>query len=289
MNDHAIIYVWWNDAHTEPWRDLRNPIMPSIATLRAVDHQVPIYVLDCSDEPHQWGRFPHRLDFQVIRSACNLPRLVPEPTRKLCGRVFLVDAFIKTIPESKIMVCDSDILWLRSPLPMVPPITHFHGNCHNNGFFGFDKDSGQALHFLDTWKLHTLRALEDPAHREEVVRNYFVPFFNDEAVYCYVRHLCPDLIRELGVYWNFVDHREVDWASVAINSRNYHFCHKTWGTERGIYALAIQEFYHRLEMVLSPEEIVMIFGEGRMFMARRYGFEQMKKARIIHTVKPKVF
>lgn len=292
MTDHAFIYIWWNDKHIEPWRDMENPILPSIATLRAVNHLSPIYVLDCSDEQYFWDRFPLKLDFQVFhvkKQDFHEPRSVNRNLLKLCSRIFLVDEWSKKINSPKFFVCDSDIFWLRNPVPTMTVLNTFQGNVHNNGFYGFHRKSREAALFIDTLKDYTSRAISDLEYREEIVRSYYVPYFNDEAIYCYARERHPELVKEIGTYWNFLDFKNVTWSEVVVNSKNYHFCQKNWGEDRGIYALAIQEFYNRLEKVLTMQDMEKIFGYDRMHSAKLFSLEQMNKAFLHFAKKQRVF
>ena len=282
MKDTVFVYIWWNDDGVPVWNDMACPIIPAIATLRAVESILPIHVLDMSDGVTEWGRYPAKLGFEVYRwhQAWSTLPLVSSRIRKLCDRFTAVYQHAAMIPQTKLICCDSDIFWVQSPFPM--DIMSVHGNRHNNGFFALNKLFDRYDEFMNDLMKTTLNSLLDREFRSEVMLSYYVPTFNDEAVWCYVLTKFPHLWEELPLSYNCVDVGQPD-------ARNFHFCSQKWGNRRGLFAIAIKEFHKRLLEVLSPGDLGIIFGqEGRRY-ASTYSYDQIPRARIALSGKFKVY
>ena len=142
----AIVYHYWNDGDFAIFEDLQNPVLVSIATLRGHDKNIPIYVIDASDNPKDWDVFPEILNFKVFKQTPTIP-LVNTPglglyrgkdiigSYKLLSRPFDIDAISKIVDEEILVHVESDIFWLRPLLPIQKnPIEHFHFNFFNSGF-----------------------------------------------------------------------------------------------------------------------------------------------------------
>ena len=67
----CVIYHWWNDEelnlNLNHYSNLSHPILLSIATLRSVNPNIPIKVLDYSKKFNDcWAHFKEKLNFSVV-------------------------------------------------------------------------------------------------------------------------------------------------------------------------------------------------------------------------------
>jgi hypothetical protein len=61
----AVYHFWSHPNEPAPYKNLRTPIILSIASLRAVS-KMPITVLDITERNVDWGDFPSILNFKVV-------------------------------------------------------------------------------------------------------------------------------------------------------------------------------------------------------------------------------
>lgn len=68
-NNVHLIYHWYNDKNLDnPCKDLSNPVILAIATVRANNKNIPISVIDVSDFGRDWGNYPSSLNFIVVKN-----------------------------------------------------------------------------------------------------------------------------------------------------------------------------------------------------------------------------
>ena len=278
----------------EAWRDLSNPIIPAIATVRASNPGIPIYVLDASDRVISWGKYALKLDFNVIKTKPCLKTEFPNSTLqpymiKLLSRVFDVRNFAFTLPTQNVLFADSDVLWLKDPMPQPEAPRGIHGIRTNNGVLIYSTGCGIAEQAFKYLKEQTVKCVIDEKFRSTVTSHYYSKSFNDEAVYVYSRIYRPDLFRDLPLWDNFCDFSKKDMVAVLAESKNYHFCRHHCGDERGLIALIIKEYYMRLRFVMNKAEIAKIYGEDNMMRAREYDFVQLHRAMKQFKSKVKIF
>jgi hypothetical protein len=212
----AVIYHYWKDNRdaTPCYQDLANPVVVSIATLRFHHPTVPVYVIDISDRPGDWGPFPNILRFKVIRQAPSLPLYykgthdhrdqslnISYNTFKYCSSTFDVTGLADTITQDTILFSDSDIFYLKHLNPL--PKDRF---CCRSGFVGYyyyNKTVLKVRKFIELWKACIIKGITDLAYRSVLTTGYRVPgFMNQETAYI---HLCKtvevkDTILDLSPY-----------------------------------------------------------------------------------------
>lgn len=280
----ALIYHYWNDTKDcEVWRDLANPIIPSIATFRANNVQVPIYVLDISRKRNDWSYFPFKLKFEVVRREPSLghggKNGLNSAQIKLCSRAFDVPLLAQEIDADHYAFSDCDILWYRDMLPFPAPVDGFYCNQKNNGFYYWNRGSGSASSFFASWGNACKSGIEDARFRQEIMTHYYASVFNDEAAYCYVKSVNPDLIKDLSTFDNWAGVRPD--AEILKNTKNVHLCQTNYGKRRGLIALIVREFYDKMKFNLSDSDLIRMFGEKNVQLAGGFGFDQIHKARLI--------
>jgi hypothetical protein len=287
-----MIYYWWNDGPDgEVWRDMLNPIIPSIATFRSQNGTMPIYVLDASRNSKNWGHYPFKLNFNVVpvQPGLRYDRKygVSINQAKLLSRMIDVHNFAKHHTSAEaILFSDSDIFWVKDFFPIPEPKDGFYSNQSNNGIFYYthNGDSSEAFRLIEE---HTAKALTDKDHRKVIVDNYYSDIFNDESVYMYVRKKHPELFKDISMCENYPGINPDEF--VLENAKNYHLTQSNYGLCRGLFALAIEEFYDKMKMLLSDTEIIQIFGEKNIHLVKNFKLSQLNKARLVLNSKVRIF
>lgn len=272
----AVVYHWWAvGTDRKPHQNIRIPLIGSIATLRAVDKEISIYVLDGSAEPQEWDHYPEKLNFTVFKNEFQLREYENNNGWRNLSRLFDLALFDLAIPEENIIYCDADLFWLQSPLPFKQNPEKFCFNGFNSGFFYYNKKSPIVAKFFDLFQAYTVTALNDENFRI-TTRQYTtyntIPFFViDEQVMTYLGIKRPDLINLVEVNEHFaLSSRGA--AEVTEAPRNVHMhavmvenptddmeWRKQWN--RGITPIVLKELYDNLLSVLTPEEIKDMYGE----------------------------
>jgi hypothetical protein len=286
----SLIYHYWNDSKDpEVWRDLANPVIASIATIRSMNVQTPIYVLDVSHKRNDWSYFPFKLKFEVVRASPHLGHngkgFVSSTQMKLFSRSFDVPAFAYGLDYYAF--CDSDIFWYRDMLPFPEPINGIYCNRKNNGFYYWNRGSEDAATFFRLWQEACVSGISDPNKRNEILTYYYTNVFNDAAAYCYVKALNWDLIKDLSVFDNWAGIRPD--AEVMEHTKNIHLCQTNFGRRRGLMAIIIREFHERLMIHLDDSDLVRMFGERNMYMAKSFGLDHIHKARLLLNDRRKLY
>jgi len=272
----AVIYHYWCDGfhgEEEPaYSNMTLPIIPSIATLRAVNPSIPIFVLDISENKHpsKWGYFPQKLNFTVVPlkrrfkpKATHVSEHVFRWSTPLCSSVFDVDYFAQQIPQHQILCCDCDIMHLRDIVPLGnykkrKVIPHFHCNT-NTGYWYFDK-RGKDRRVLDLWKNNMEEYFAGGKIKKELEkfsRNEYGDLVINEEIFIkhiYSKH--PDYRKSTAPTENISAHG----GFVRDSARNVHFYFNVWGEKRGRAILHISEFGPLLSGVLDEQDMKMVFG-----------------------------
>jgi len=207
---HAIVYHWWCEkCDLPPMQNMRCSIIPSIATLRGVNPDVPIYVLDLTEHDVDWGRCPELLDFKVRKIKPSIKST--KPGYKYLSRIIDVWEFCKTQPETIWVYNDCDVFWLRDPFPLAGDVERFCFNRYNSGFYYFDKTSAMIETFMETFRALCLSCLYDENYWY-IVRQYGylspTHYLADEAVLQYMYNKPEDQ------FFNLIppeEHFTVDW------------------------------------------------------------------------------
>ena len=286
----AFIYHWWaekpEDGHGNedgpPYTNLRTPIVPSIATLRAQNKDIPIYVLDGTNFDVDWGEFPEVLNFKVVKFEQTLKEYSHRPGWRHLSRIFDLQTFHKEIPEDIIVYGDSDVFWFNDPLPLMSNPDKFCCDCYNTGYFYYNENSEAVKHFFEVFNNNVMKSLNNEDFREEVwsCRNQrYWYFVLDEAIIEYLAfypweqgHLKREEVDFLDVGMDLREHvtvRELQRVNVheikmihsnglivknelAKNSGEKEHC-------RGLICLLFKEFYQSLKKVLTEDQINKIY------------------------------
>ena len=277
----AFIYHWWaekpEDGHGNedgpPYTNLRTPIVPSIATLRAQNKDIPIYVLDGTNFDVDWGEFPEVLNFKVVKFEQTLKEYSHRPGWRHLSRIFDLQTFHKEIPEDIIVYGDSDVFWFNDPLPLMSNPDKFCCNCYNTGYFYYNKNSEAVKHFFEAFNECTLNALDNKEFREKVLsftekKHWY--FVADEHIMQYLGF--HDKIDFLNYEMDLREHVTVRELQ-RVNIHEIKMLHtnglmvqnkfsKNSGEEehaRGLVCLLFKELYQSLKEVLTEDHIKKVY------------------------------
>lgn len=275
----AVAYHWWSlESDSPPHQNIRVPIIGSIATLRAVDKTIPIYVLDCSDHDVDWHGYDKFLNFKIIKTQFFLKDYRHRNGWQNLSRIF--DLRRTEIPEKILLYSDSDVFWIKSPLPLEKSPNKFCFNGTNSGLFYFDKTSPDVAQFFNLFEAFTITALNDESFRI-ITRQYTgqIPFFViDEQVLTYMHVKMRELFNTLDIpehftLYNVTQHTDLSklknlhlHAVIVENPLEVIDWKKRWN--RGATLIFIQELYDLMNSILSETQVQSMFDHQLMEFAK---------------------
>jgi hypothetical protein len=257
--DHVVLYHWWGRGGKVA-QNMTFPIILSIATLRAHNKDIPIVVMDLSEGPQDWEDYPDKLDFTVDKVDTYLPidlqryGFEPHPHHgvglteskpidlRMMSRPFDYWKCGERQIQNKILGCDSDIFWLKNPLPL--------------------KAQGTGK----LWMALCLQAIYDADFRREIVEvTPHYPNIIDEMVMNWAIEKGVSDPKPTPIYENFhisAFRSHISVEEVSIKVKNVHCLIAIAGPERGRFCQVVKELYASLASVLNEEDLRDIFGDN---------------------------
>jgi len=291
MSRVCAVYHWWDEAgDSPPYANLRVPTIISIATLRAVNPDIPITILDITEENKNWANFPDRLGFSVRKIKPSLSR----HRHRIRGWKHLsrfLDVQYADIPYAEtILYIDSDVFWLRDPLPLARSTDRFCFDGWNTGFYYYCKDAPFTSDFFEVFQAYTVAAIYSEDVRQ--VMNKYVGYESwhgvwDEMISTY-------MINRHTEWFNVIpldEHVAARNLHLASNPKMFH-CNGTMVANqvpktpnehihcRGLLGLLVTEFYECLLRVLDTDDLAKIYSEQER---RIYLPQQFPLRRIVET------
>lgn len=271
-------HCWSLKGEPEPFANLRTPVVASISTLRGVS-DVPIVVLDASDHEVNWGHFPEKLNFEVVKIKLKLQKYksLINGYRHL-SRIFDLNNLFKK--ENKdIIYVDSDVFFFQNPFPLNCKTEKFCWNFWNTGFFYFNTQSVFYEEFFDIFESYTKSAILSEDFRC-VVKKYvnYDAWYGvwDEMILGYMKEKHPHLFNEIPIEEHTTSqtlHR-ADFNSVKVFHANGSIMENPLNGERhsrGLIGIMMQEFYQNMTKVLDEEDLKLMYGEQTLSF-----FKQMR-------------
>lgn len=280
----VVFYHWWDYLGDPlPYANLRSPILLSIASMRAHNPDIPIYVLDGSQsypasrlnrQLSDWLHFPEKLNFKVIETPFELARHYSH--RK--GYMYLSRLFdLERYHDSQtIIYSDADVFWFRNPEPLECNPNKFCFNGYNTGIFYYNPDNRDVQLFFEIFKSYTIAALNS-----EEIRNIIMSHVGYEGwQYVFDEMTCTYMFKQ---HRDLIEQISVDEHAAA---RSLKYCHpdkvkafhcnglmvtnlypKNEGEHfhsRGILTLIFKELYESVTRVLSEKDMELIFTPAQM-------------------------
>lgn len=267
----TAVYHWWGfKEEPPPYANLRTPILISIATLRSAS-QIPIIVIDISEQENDWGDFPTRLNFTVVKQPGVLrpyENLV-KGWRHLSRLFDLNDLFRRVPVHGELLYVDSDVFFFRDPLPLGGDKEKFCFDGWNTGYFYYHPE--KTKRFFDIFEAYTKTAIFCPDLRPTFKKYVgYEAWYGvwDEMIISYMVHFHPELFHHIGVNehatirsLHFCDHEKIRMLHcnglmvanpLAKNSGEREHC-------RGLLGILIKEFHDNLCKVLNPADFERIY------------------------------
>lgn len=286
--DVAVVYHWWTNQPVRTYNNLSTPIVCSIATLRGVNANIPIYVMDLTDLPHDWGNFPELLNFKVLPTEPSFRRYKDKVKgwRHLSRIHDLVHQMPKFAPKAdRIIYCDSDIFWIQDPLPLHCTEPKFCFDGWNSGFFYYSPSNIDE--FFDVYDSYTRAAIHSPQFTEILksklgYKDLWMGVW-DEMTLSYMSHVNKDLISFIpkvehstsgDIVSNYVDLKilKMFHSNNTMVKNDVPKIPEEKDHSRGLLCLLIEEFYRNMTKSLSNEDIRKIFTEIelRTYLPRQF-------------------
>ena len=176
MNKHALVYIVRREVPSNSiWCDLEVPVLQCIATVRAHNPDIAIYVLNLNEQKQHWGDACEFLNFKVIDGF--EPYFERLGLKRKCfygnlhqdvSRVADLKLLSEQIPEDVIIYSDTDVYWLKDPILMEDKGL-FVGT-GNLGVFYFNKTSSKVQSFLTMFVNEMTKAMVSTGYREKLMK-----------------------------------------------------------------------------------------------------------------------
>jgi hypothetical protein len=274
----GIYYHWWEDPNeVEPYKNIRLPILLSIATQRAHNPTIPITVLQHnSTDPKRWSYFPDKLNFQVLPIDFTLEKRHSDKAGwKHLSRLFDLEIHANA---DIVIYSDVDVFWFKDALPLYhdPHKMCFNGN--NTGLFYYDRHSDNVKQFFEIFKAFTLSALYDESIRKLMRTHTYDGWYYvfDEMTCSYMfleqyrhlfnqlsvnEHCCPRNLHEVS--FNFMKTLHCNGLLVSDEGVEH---------RRGICCIVFKELYDAICKVLDNKDLSLIFANNEIERLLPYQF-----------------
>lgn len=280
MKETIVVYHWWGDEKEQPiYSNMSHPIILSISSLRAVNPTIKIIVLNCSKynpSQNELEHFKEKLNFDILPINFTLE----EHYSKVKGYQLLSRLFdIRKIDATNqiVIYCDSDVFWLKDPLPLECDPQKFCFDGFNSGFFYYDYDSPLVKEMFSVFDAYSITALRDKSFCKMIKEktNYDAwPYIWDETVLRYMNengmdHLFNVIsINEHGAIRNInlFDKNKMKMLHcnglMIKNPTAKRLSEKSHS--RGLACLIFKEFYENICKSLDTKDINMIFTKNEI-------------------------
>jgi hypothetical protein len=160
------IYTYWTTLKNKVIRDLTNPVLLSIATLRNFDPVGQVQVIDYMPENSNWEDYPNLLNFEVVPIK---PKFSPMP-QKCWATLSKVFDSTELMNDSQFsVIVDTDILWLDKLDVDLLDEGKFNCNKLNTGCWCYTSNS---IDFIENWKSTIIQGIEDPNAAKQILDSY---------------------------------------------------------------------------------------------------------------------
>lgn len=258
---NTVYYHWFPEPSDgrQPWRSLRCPIILSIATLRAADPHIPITVL-CDADWLQWGEYPQSLNFEVKHIPFHLKHYEDKAGWKHLSRLFDLNRHA----TGTVIYSDSDVFWLKSPLPLAEDSVRFCSDGFNTGIFYYNSSSDIVKQFFELFEAYTIGALNCEEIRQ-LLKTYvgYEEWYYvwDEMTLTYMSRKHSDLFQKIPREEHACARdlkEDIDfWRLKAFHCNGAVVYNQTTNDKhcRGLMCVLVKEWWESINKVLDPNEI----------------------------------
>lgn len=282
MNDSAVYYHWFGSPNEPPpYSNMRVPIIVSIATLRAVS-DIPIIVMDVSEHKTDWGNFPNKLNFHVIKTKCQLSHYKGIKGWQHLSRLFDLEKYAQ---HETVIYSDSDLFWLLDPKPLLCNPNRFCFDGYNTGFFYYK--SSENNNFFELFKSYTISAINCSDIRNTLMKHVGYQTWHyvwDEMILTYIAKEHPKLINIIPPE-EHGSPRRLNNTNLS-NMKNLHLngvyvrnsLPKVSGEKehcRGLAGIIFSEFYEKIQKSLG-KDIDVVFNKNELKIGLKQQFSLLK-------------
>ena len=261
-------HTFFNEDEHPAYTNLRVPTLLSIATLRAVNKDIEIVVLNGSENllNNTWGKYKEELDFKVWHIDMHLAK----NWGHIEGWKHLSRLFDLRRHAEEVIYCDSDVFWLKDPLPLECDQSKFCFDGWNTGFFYYGK-SEHINRFFELFEAYTMASMANPDIRQIVKKEVgYEAWYDvwDEMILTHMTSRHSDLFELIPIseHCTMQKMEDPEWKLIPEEVKMFHangvmvnnFFPQRKGEEkhsRGLLCLIIKEFYDNLCKVLDPADI----------------------------------
>jgi hypothetical protein len=248
-------------------------IISSIATVRYWDFNMPVWVIDVSEEEQVWGDYPDFLNFKVIRSNYHLKHLAHQVDFKkfdglqlrLLSKPLTTYHLGLSLQEPTIASIDADIFFLKNPKSYLKhkkdePLAVGR----NTGYWRFNKENPKTANAIWLWNEYCVKVCTDYNMFKEVQKVTYRKCINEEAIINYIFNtgkgknlfINPDKWENFLI-WDLTN-PNVDTSKIAgLHAIQTAFL--SHGLYRGKICLLIREIREMLTSVLGPNRMQDMF------------------------------
>lgn len=251
----AIIYKFFNlGEDNRVWLHPSATVIQAIATLRAFESSVPVYVIDSSPMVQFYSDWPDALRFKVVRQPLQIPFDRPsdycEMTWQLTSEFFDRQTFERSIPETICIHSDTDLYWNSSPFPLLSDPSSVCGDIRGTGYYYYNKNSILVQEFFATAKSLLLGGLIDSDIRNRICLSVpDVCRFTQEPPFRYLARQSFSGFHQLDL----VEHNVP--PDIVPGARNYHVATCKHGYNKALWAFNSQEYREAMIVSLGLEKV----------------------------------
>ena len=290
MKNKTAIYHWWSYPNEpSPAKNIRTPIVMSIASLRAVS-DINIVVLDVSEKDNNWEDLPEMFDFKVYKIKSHLEqyrnRIEGWP---YLSRIYDINNWSKNESSiDTIMYVDSDVFFLRNPEPFDTSPEKFVFDGWNSGFFYYKFKNNNFEQFFDIFNSYTKSAIYSQDIRN-IMKKYvgYDAWYGvwDEMILTYMSREHPELFNITGVNEHATSRviQYVDKDKIKMFHCNGTMVENPINSDkhcRGLFALLAKEIYLNISKKINETDMCRFFDKQTLSfcLSRQFSlFEDMKK------------
>lgn len=293
MKETCAIYHWWDyEGDPPPYSNLRVPTIVSIATLRSVNENIPIIVLDITEDEKDWGKFKEKLNFSVHKVKPNLKKHKSRiPSWRYLSRLIDVNNFAKNM--NSVMYVDSDIFWIKDPIPLEQNNEKMCFDKWNGGFYYYNPQSKDCNLFFEIFDAYLKSCIFSKDIKNIMTLYQSWHEITDEMIMSYMSENHSELFNIISKHENFTANHIDD---ISDKTKMFHCNCTAVGNNitkkpnekehcRGILGLLLKEFYDNMSKVLTKEDLLQIYSEEEMDFYLKKQISLFKEKKIIKNSK----
>lgn len=269
---NIVVYHWFGEQtdNHDVAKNIRCPLIVSIATLRAVDQETRIVVLNTSDttskSKQQWEPYSTILNFEMWEIEEYLKEFYSyKAGYRQLSRLFDISKF-NWGNNKTILYSDADVFWLKAPFPTHKNPNTFCFDGYNTGLFYFNNSSKMVAKFFEIFEAYTIGALNNEQIRQQMKKyvGYDAWYYIwDEMIMTYMFQEHPELFNQITKEEHCCARDLKTQYIKAFHCNGLMIKNTLTGEEhaRGLAGILIKEWWDAINKVMDP---TMIFSKEEL-------------------------